>query len=256
MEVKTLVLTGYGINSDFELQNSFRMAGAQADRVHFNDAMQKNLLREYHILAIPGGFAFADDIASGKVFANKLRFKMQTQVQDFISQGKLVIGICNGFQILVKAGLLPNPKELAQTTTLTFNDSGHFEDRWVQLKGCDSKSVWAKGIKELPLPVRHGEGKFVASEETLALLNKNKQVAFRYFNPSKAKAEYPWNPNGAMEDIAAICDETGRVFGIMPHPEAFAFPVNHPRWTRGEAKEGEGLKIFQNAVDYAKKRLV
>jgi len=261
LEVKTLVLTGYGINCDFELQNAFQMAGARADRVHFNDVMQKNMLKDYHILAIPGGFAFADDIASGKVFANKLRFKMQTQVQDFISAGKLVIGVCNGFQILVKAGLLPNPKELAQTTTLTYNDSGHFEDRWVHLKNGDSKSVWAKGIKELPLPVRHGEGKFVASEQTLAELNKNKQIAFRYFNPSKPKAPagsagYPWNPNGALEDIAAVCDETGRVFGLMPHPEAFVFPTNHPQWTRGETKTGEGLKIFQNAVDYAKKRLV
>jgi len=234
------------------------MAGARADRIHFNEVLTKNTLKDYHILAIPGGFAFADDIASGKVFANKLRFKIQTQLQDFISQGKLVIGVCNGFQILVKAGILPNPKNLEQTTTLTFNDSGHFEDRWIHLKNADSKSVWAKGIKDLTLPVRHGEGKFVASEETITTLAKNKQIVFRYFNPSKpkAKADYPWNPNGSLEDIAAICDETGRVFGLMPHPEAFSFFTNHPRWTRGEAKEGEGMKVFQNAVEYAKKKLV
>ncbi|MEM4254837.1 MAG: phosphoribosylformylglycinamidine synthase I [Candidatus Norongarragalinales archaeon] len=259
MEVKTLVLTGYGINCDFETQNAFKTAGAHADRVHFNDVLQKNMLKDYHILAIPGGFSFADDIASGKVFANKLRFKLQTQIQDFIDAGKLAIGICNGFQILVKAGLLPNPKSLEQTTTLTFNDSGHFEDRWVCLKNADSRSVWTKGIKELALPVRHGEGKFIAGEETLALLNKNKQIVFRYFNPHKKSAknaEYPWNPNGSMEDIAGICDETGRVFGLMPHPEAFCFATNHPRWTRGEAKQGEGLKVFENAVEYARKKLV
>jgi len=258
VEVKALVLTGYGINCDFELQNAFRMAGARADRIHFNEVLQKKLLEEYHILALPGGFAFADDIASGRVFANKLRFKLKTQVSEFVSQEKLVLGVCNGFQILVKAGILP-AKDFKQTTTLTFNDSGHFEDRWVWLKQENNNCVWTKGIKELYLPVRHGEGKFYADAETLKALAKNKQIVFRYFNPFKPKAkhaEYPWNPNGSLDDIAGISDESGRVFALMPHPEAFAFATNHPRWTRGEAKRGEGLKVFENAVEYAKKKLV
>lgn len=260
MEVKTLVLTGYGINSDFELQNAFSMAGAKAERVHFNEVLAKNTLGDYHILAIPGGFSFGDDISSGKVFANKLKFKLKTQLQEFVDEGKLIIGICNGFQILVKAGLLPDTKTLEQTTTLTFNDSGHFEDRWVYLKNEDAKSVWAKGIKQLQLPVRHGEGKFYTDPESLKRFEKNRQVAFKYFNPLKQgakQAEYPWNPNGSLDDIAALSNESGRVLGIMPHPEAFIFPQNHPQWTRGETKApvGEGLKLFQNAVDYAAKKL-
>ncbi len=258
MEVKTLVLTGYGINCDYELQNAFKAAGARADRVHFNEVLQKHSLKDYHILAIPGGFANGDDISSGRVFANKLKFKLKTQLEDFIDDGKLVIGVCNGFQILVKAGILPDPKAMEQTTTLSFNDSGHFEDRWISLKNTDSKCVWAKGIKQIDLPVRHGEGKFYAPIELVKELEKKRQVVFKYFNPGKLNAksaEYPWNPNGSIEDIAAICDPTGRVFGIMPHPEAFAFVTNHPQWTRGNVKAPDGLRIFQNAVDYAQKKL-
>ncbi|MFH1056546.1 MAG: phosphoribosylformylglycinamidine synthase I [Candidatus Micrarchaeota archaeon] len=259
MEVKTLVLTGYGINCDFEVANAFKMAGAHADRIHFNEILQKKLLEQYHILAIPGGFAFADDLGSGRVFANKLKFKLRSQVQEFIAEGKLVFGGCNGFQILAKAGLLPDPKTMGQTTTLAANDSGKFEDRWVWLKNAGSKCIWTRGIDKLYVPVRHGEGKFYADPEILRELEKNKQIVFKYFNPLKPKAlnaEYPWNPNGALMDIAGICDHTGRVFALMPHPEVFTYPTNHPRWTRGEAKNGEGLKVFENAVQYAKKRLV
>jgi len=259
LEVKTLVLTGYGINCDLELQNAFALAGSKASRVHFNEVLQKESLENYHILALPGGFAFADDIASGRVFANKLKRRLREQVTQFVDEGKLVIGICNGFQILAKAGLLPNPKSFEQTVTLTFNDSGKFEDRWVWLKQDKSSNcIWTKGISEIYLPVRHGEGKFYAEKEALNALKRNKQVVFRYMNPLKksSKAEYPCNPNGSLDDIAGISDESGRVFALMPHPEAFSFLTNHPRWERGEAKKGEGLKVFQNAVEYARKKLI
>jgi phosphoribosylformylglycinamidine synthase len=259
VEVKTLVLTGYGINCDFETQNAFALAGAKAERVHFNELLQKNNLEKYQILAIPGGFSFADDIASGKVFAAKLKRKMRDQLVKFVDEGNLVIGICNGFQILVKAGILPNPKSFEQTATVTFNDSGHFEDRWVWLKQeKNSNCIWTKGVNEIYLPVRHGEGKFYAQKETMNSLRRKRQIVFRYMNPLKksSKAEYPWNPNGSLEDIAGISDESGRVFALMPHPEAFSFITNHPRWERGEAKKAEGLKIFQNAVEYARKKLV
>lgn len=258
MEVKTLVLTGFGINCDLELQHAFHTAGSKAELVHFNEVLSKDNLEKYQILALPGGFSFADDIASGKVFANKLRRKFKDQLEQFVKDGKLVIGVCNGFQALVKAGLLPDPTTFEQTTTLTFNDSGHFEDRWIWLKNGGANSPWTNGVKEITLPVRHGEGKFYAQSETIKELEKNKQIALRYFNPSKktGAAGYPWNPNGSLNDIAGIVDKTGRVFGLMPHPEAFAFFTNHPRWTRGESKEGEGLKIFKNAVEYAKKKLV
>ena len=259
MEVKTLVLTGFGLNTDWEMQNAFSLAGAVSHRIHFNEVLSKKLLEQYHILAIPGGFSFADDIAGGRVFGNKLKFKLKTQLSDFLDEGKLLLGVCNGFQILSKAGILPSTKSFAQTTALTFNDSGHFEDRWVCLQSEKTNCVWTKGIQTLFLPVRHGEGKFYARAETLKHLNENKQIVFRYSNPLKPKAKqagYPSNPNGSLENIAGICDETGRVFALMPHPEAFSFTFNHPRWTREKIEKAEGLKIFQNAVDYAKRKLV
>jgi phosphoribosylformylglycinamidine synthase subunit PurQ / glutaminase len=255
MKPKVLVLTGYGINCDYETQHAFNMVGGDARRVHINDIIGGiEKLEDYQIMAFPGGFSFGDDIASGKVLANKVRFNLFDDLKKFIDDGKLVIGICNGFQVMVKMGLLPafDGNYNKQVTTLTFNDSGKFEDRWVYLRGNPkSKCVFTRGINDLYLPVRHGEGKFITNEAFLRKLEDGNQIALRYVGNSGNPAGYPWNPNGSQGNIAGICDETGRVFGLMPHPEAHLYCTNHPRWTRGEAgAEGAGVKIFRNAVAY------
>ncbi len=261
MTPKALILTGYGINCDMETQHAFKLAGAEAERVHLTDLINGTWdISNFHILALPGGFSFGDDIASGKVLANMIKYNLGVQVQEFINASKLIIGICNGFQAMVKMGLLPafDGDYSTQDVTLTFNDSGRFEDRWVHLKSNkSSKCVFTKGIRNLSLPVRHGEGKFVAKNpQTLARLKKNNQVVFQYVDSEGNLAGYPNNPNGSVDNIAAICDETGRVFGMMPHPEAFQHRTNHPAWTREELpEEGAGVAIFRNAVEYVREHL-
>ncbi len=256
MTPKALVLTGYGINCDMELAHAFKLAGAEAERVHLTDLINgTRKLSDFHILALPGGFSFGDDIASGKVLANKIKYNLGGQVREFIDEGKLIIGICNGFQAMVKMGLLPafGGDYSSQDVTLTFNDSGRFEDRWVHMKtNKNSKCVFAKGIENLYLPVRHGEGKFVAkTQQVLTRLEKNNHVVFQYVDKEGNIAGYPHNPNGSVDNIAGICDETGRIFGMMPHPEAFQHRTNHPGWTREELPdEGAGIAIFRNAVEY------
>ncbi len=261
MTPKVLVLTGYGINCDMELAHAFKLAGADAERVHLTDLINgTRKLDEFHILALPGGFSFGDDIASGKVLANMLKYNLGEQIQEFIDAGNLIIGICNGFQAMVKMGLLPafDGDYAAQEVTLTFNDSGRFEDRWVHLRGNkSSKCVFTKGINSIYLPVRHGEGKFVAkNQQVVARLKKGNQIVFQYVDSEGNLTGYPNNPNGSIENIAGICDETGRVFGMMPHPEAFQHRTNHPRWTREELpEEGAGVAILRNAVEYVRERL-
>jgi len=261
MKPKALILTGYGINCDIETAHAFKLAGADAERVHLNDLKNgTRRLSDYHILAFPGGFSFGDDIASGKVLANMIKYNLGEQIREFIDAGKLIIGICNGFQAMVKMGLLPafNGDYSAQEVTLTFNDSGRFEDRWVFLNANKrSNCVFTKGIETIYLPVRHGEGKFVAKNpQVLARLKKENQIVFQYTDNEGKPDGYPYNPNGSVDNIAAICDETGRVFGMMPHPEAFQHRTNHPRWTREELpEEGAGIAIFRNAVEYVKQNL-
>ncbi len=261
MTPKVLVLTGYGINCDMETQHAFRLAGADAERVHLTDLTNRTRkLSEFHILAFPGGFSFGDDIASGKVLANIIKYNLGEQVREFIDAGKLIIGICNGFQAMVKMGLLPglNGDYTIQEVTLTFNDSGRFEDRWVHLRANRrTKCVFTKGLDTIYLPVRHGEGKFVAkSPEVLARLKKGNNIVFQYTDSEGKLAGYPHNPNGSVDNIAGICDDTGRVFGMMPHPEAYQHRTNHPRWTREELpEEGAGVAIFRNAVEYVREKL-
>jgi len=260
MKPKVLILYGYGINCDNETQYGFELAGAEAEKVHVNQLISgERKLRDYQILAIPGGFSFGDDIGAGKVLATKIKYNLAAEFSEFIKKGKLIIGICNGFQVLVKLGILPgfNGNYDRQEVTLTFNDSGRFEDRWVCLKiNQKSKCIWTRGIERLYLPVRHGEGKFVSREEKIRerLISQNRIVA-QYMDDKGNLAGYPWNPNGSELNIAGICDETGRIFGLMPHPEAFLFPQNHPRWTREKIQEGEGLKIFKNAINFVKNKL-
>lgn len=254
MEIRALILAGYGINCEYETAHCFREAGARAEIVHLGELLRRDKrIEDYHIIAFPGGFSFGDDIASGKVLANKFKYNLFDDLLELIESGGLIIGICNGFQVLAKMGLLPafDGKYGVQQVTLTFNDSGRFEDRWVHLRVEKSRCVFTRGIEKMYLPVRHAEGKFFSSQEVLERLKKNGQIVMRYVNPDGGRAHYPWNPNGSLDDIAGICDETGRVFGLMPHPEAFNHFTNHPRWTREEVRE-TGMKIFENAVRYVR----
>jgi phosphoribosylformylglycinamidine synthase I len=258
VKVKVIVLRTAGTNCDYETVHAFQLAGAEVDRVHINQLIRgEKELSPYQILALPGGFAYGDDIAAGKILANELKYKLRDSVEKFIADGKLMIGICNGFQVMVKAGLLPGFNGISdfQETTLYTNDSGKFECRWVYLKAVEnSKCIFTKNIKPIIyLPVAHGEGKFTTTgENILDKLENNGQVVFEYVDADGNFAGYPWNPNGSDRNIAGICDASGRIFGMMPHPERFVSKYNHPRWTREKLDdEGDGLNIFKNAVEYA-----
>jgi len=255
-----LILTGFGINCDYETEFGFHLAGAQTDRVHLNDLIaDKSALDRYNILAVPGGFSFGDDIASGKVLANRMRYALGDELRRFVADGRLVIGICNGFQVLTKMGLLPGfDGKLEQQVTVAFNDSGKFEDRWVTLEqDAASQCVFTRGIETITLPVRHGEGKFVPRDDaTLDRLRAEGCVVFRYVSPDGGPVAYPDNPNGSVDDIAGICDPTGRILGMMPHPEGYLHRTNHPRWTRMNLPEqGAGRAVFENAVRYVGQEL-
>jgi len=266
--VKVLVLRTAGTNCDGETVFAFRHFGAQVDLVHINRLFKKEVsLKDYHILALPGGFSYGDDIEAGRILANELRLRLGEDLCRFLGEGKLIIGICNGFQILVKAGILPgvltgeeikaqdsNPK-----VTLMNNDSGKFEDRWIHL--CVfGQSVWTEGLTNLiTLPVAHGEGKFVVQDnEVLLHLRNNGQIAFRYCNENGAAPRYPDNPNGSVDDIAGITDRTGRILGLMPHPERHFLFIHHPQWTRlpKNSEYGDGAKIFENGVRYVREELL
>jgi phosphoribosylformylglycinamidine synthase len=256
MQLKSLVLSGYGINCEAESKYVVEKAGGAADIVHINKLIEKPaMLEDYNMLFVPGGFSFGDDIGSGKVFANKMKFRLSDQLLDFIAAGKLVLGICNGFQVLVKMGLLPEP-DLEQRVTITANDSGHFEDRWVALKANEkSPCIFTKGIRLMLLPVRHGEGKFIAKDkEVLEQLERDNRIVFQYVDDKGKLAGYPYNPNGSQLNIAGICDRSGRIFGMMPHPEAFNIIQNCPYWTTGLIKEAQGMKLFANAAEYLKEK--
>ncbi|HSF33745.1 MAG TPA: phosphoribosylformylglycinamidine synthase I [Candidatus Tectomicrobia bacterium] len=259
---RALVLTGYGINTDYETAHAFSLPSVGGDgvRVHLNDLIAApQVLRDYQMLVIPGGFSFGDDIASGKVLAVKLRAHLLDALCAFVDRGRLVLGICNGFQVLVKLGLLPNlAGECQQDVTLTFNDSGRFEDRWVYLTVDPAANcIFTMGMDRVYLPVRHGEGKFIPRDmSTLATLEARHCIVMRYVDKDGERAGYPWNPNGSVGNIAGVCDVTGRVFGLMPHPEAYQHFTNHPRWTREPVPaEGMGVQLFRNAVAYVNEAL-
>jgi len=257
---KVLILRTAGTNCDYETRYAFEKAGAKVDAVHINILLaNKNLLKDYQILTLPGGFTYGDDVSAGKILSNQIKYNLEEDIKTFIHEKKLILGICNGFQALTKAGLLPAIDKQHQEATLTFNDSNKFEDRWVYLKICSNKSIFVKDgeISKIYLPVAHGEGKFVTQDESI--LNKitmNHQIVFKYVNEQGEETGYPWNPNGAVRNIAGICDPTGQILGMMPHPERHAEPTQHPRWTRNGLREfGDGFLIFRNAVDYVKSHL-
>lgn len=251
--LRALVLYGYGINCENESKYAIEKSGGHADIMHLNKVLDNpEILDNYNMLFIPGGFSFGDDLGSGKVFANKMKFRLREPLEKFVKEGKLIMGICNGFQVLVKMGLLPEP-DFSQKVTLIGNDSGKFEDRWVILKtNKDSPCVFTKGIDFLLVPVRHGEGKFIPLDDSsLETMKARNQIVFQYVDKDGNEAKYPDNPNGSVMGIAGVCDSTGRIFGMMPHPEAFNIVQNCPYWVRGKVSEPMGLRIFKNAVEYA-----
>ncbi len=252
--VNSLILRGFGINCNNETEYALKLAGSETVQAHVNELIRKDIkLSAFQILVIPGGFSYGDDLGAGKILANQIRHSLKSEMQDFIDRGNLVVGICNGFQVLVKTGFLPGNCN----ATLTNNDSGHFEDRWVAIKPA-SDNLFTKGIRSMYIPVNHGEGKFVADEDSLNLLNKNRQIAFKYCDETLNESSiYPTNPNGSMQNIAAVTNEKGNVFGMMPHPEKFVSRLQHPRWTREALpEEGDGLKLFRNMVEYVEKNLI
>ena len=265
--ISAIVITGNGTNCEMEMAHACRVAGfEEVDIVHISELLcGTKRLDDYDFLNLPGGFLDGDDLGSAKAGANRIlhasvagkRERLFAQFIRFIGQGKLILGVCNGFQLLVKLGMLPgfDGRYDRQTVTLTFNDSGRFEDRWVHLRvdpACPC--IFTGGLQSIYLPVRHGEGKFIPrDEEILARLCGQNLVALRYADGKSGEAtmEYPDNPNGSVEAIAGICDETGRIFGLMPHPEAYLHRTNHPRWTRENLpEEGMGLALFRNAASF------
>lgn len=267
--VKALVMTGNGTNCETEMAHACRLGGAEkVDIVHIYRLLDGEIrLADYHLLNLPGGFLDGDDLGSAKAHAARLRYartpggeSLFEQIQRFIADGKLILGICNGFQLLVKLGLIPALDGTAcQETTLTGNDSGRFEDRWVHLQvNGASPCVFTRGITSLYLPVRHAEGKFVVRDDTvMQRLEQGNHIVVRYSDPSgQPVMSYPQNPNGSQKAIAGICDRTGRVFGMMPHAEAYLHYTNHPRWTREALpEEGQGAALFRNAIDYIRQEL-
>ncbi|UCE97641.1 MAG: phosphoribosylformylglycinamidine synthase I [Dehalococcoidia bacterium] len=251
-KVKVLILRAPGTNCDEETAFAFQRSGAETALVHIWQLIrQEKQLKDYQVMVFPGGFTYGDDLGAGRVLANEIRLKLGEDIERFVESGYLILGICNGFQVLVKAGILPGSK-IHQEMTLTTNDSSRFECRWVHLTtNTSSKCIFTKDIEFLYLPVAHGEGKVVATVATLEKLD----IAI-YYTDAKGNrsAGYPYNPNGSMGDIAGICDITGRIFALMPHPERHIVPNQHPRWLEGKAgNQGDGLKIFQNAVDWITK---
>jgi len=259
---RALVLRSAGTNCDQELARAFEVAGADVDLLHLN-AVSKDPARlaEYGLLAIAGGFSYGDYVAAGRIFGIELRHRLETPLHDFVARGGLVLGVCNGFQILVELGMLQDPGLAPdeRTIALTDNASGRFECRWVTLREEACAAPWIAAGELLPVPVAHAEGRFaVADEEALGELFERGQVALTYVDPSGAGAggdprteevPFPFNPNGSIANIAGLCDPTGRVLGLMPHPERNITPWHHPAWTRmGARREGEGLPFFRRMV--------
>jgi phosphoribosylformylglycinamidine synthase I len=248
------MLRAPGTNCDFETRVAFEMAGAEVDSALVTELFRgEKRLADYHIMVIPGGFTYGDDISAGKIMANELRLRLGDDIRRFVDDGRLVMGVCNGFQVLVKARILPGLTGYgSQPVTLAANDSGKFECRWVYLRmNQESPCVFTRGMHSLYIPVNHGEGKLVASPEVLDKLNA---VLYYADETGNTQAGYPYNPNGSLRNIAGICDATGRIFALMPHPERFLRWTQHPRWTRETKRNsGDGLQVFVNAVDWAKR---
>ena len=248
---RILILRAPGTNCDAETAFAFQAAGGRPDVLHLNRLLENPALAaDYQVLCLPGGFSYGDDVAAGRIFANQIRHHLNDVMGEFRAAGKLILGICNGFQILIKSGLLDTDDADGPAVSLAWNDSHRFLDRWVDLRSDGDRCVFLSGIEQMFLPIAHAEGKFVVrNDTTLNELGQNGQLALRYCPVAGRAGDY--NPNGSHDDVAGMCDATGRVFGLMPHPERFIDPTQHPQWTRlPEKKEGEGLQLFRNAVRY------
>jgi phosphoribosylformylglycinamidine synthase len=259
-KVKAIVLRAAGINCDRETEDALELAGAEAQRVHINRIIEdKSALDQCQILVFPGGFSYGDDVAAGKILANQVVHHLYEPVQKFIDAGKLVLGICNGFQVLVKAGILPGDGQTSRqdTVTITYNDSNKYEDRWVYLVPQTEKCIFIEAGRQIYLPIAHAEGKIVTKDEAaLETLKSEGYVAFKYVDENGEEGPYPINPNGSVDSIAGLTDTTGRVLGLMPHPERYVRPTQHPHWTRlKDRKDGDGMTIFNNAVKYVQENL-
>lgn len=273
-QVRAIVISGNGTNCEREVAHACRLAGAEvADIVHIAELLSGRVsLDDYHFLNLAGGFLDGDDLGSAKAGANRLRHapvqggkdNLSQQIRRFIDDGKLIMGVCNGFQLMVKMGLLPalDGDFETQSATLTFNDSGRFEDRWVYLKtDPQSPCIYTRGIDGIYLPVRHGEGKFLTSDSTVMDTIEDRHLGVLKYSDSSCQEptmEYPLNPNGSLGAIAGLCNETGRLFGLMPHPEAYVHRTHHPRWTREKdlPEEGMGLWLYQNAIRFIREELL
>lgn len=266
MKPRVLIFSGYGLNCEEETKIAFTLAGCKVDIVHINDLIaNKKLLKKYQILAFPGGFSYGDDTGSGNAYAQKVRATLWEQLSKFIAEDKLIIGICNGCQILVNLGLVPALDNQYGTRTIAMdhNASARYQCRWVDVAVPQHhKSIWLNGIERLHIPIAHGEGRFVMDADTLHTLKHNRQIALQYIHPDGkiADGHFPTNPNGAMDDIAGITDPTGRVLALMPHPERGMFLHQRDDFTllkehfvrSGEEipVESDGIKIFRNAANY------
>ena len=271
--IQVCVLTGFGLNCDHETAYAFELAGAEAHRVHINSLIDgSETLERFQMLAFIGGFSWGDDHGAGVIQAVRLKTNIGEQILSFVERGNLVLGICNGFQTLVNLGLLPGFEGDYRTRSvaLTYNDCGRFRDDWVHLSvNPDSPCVFTRSMERLELPIRHGEGKFYAEQNVIDRLSSGGQIVLRYAlsDGSPAGGRFPFNPNGSLEDIAGICDSSGRVFGLMPHPEAYNHWTNHPDWTRHKALRSRqndqpppaseitpGIRLLKNGVDYLKRQ--
>lgn len=250
---RVLILRAPGANCDMETEFAFQQAGGLPERLHVNRLREDpKLLQRFQILVIPGGFTYGDDVAAGKILGKQLSVFLSDALREFRDKEKLILGICNGFQAILKAGLLIPPDEDGPLATLAHNESAKFEDRWVHLQARPGKCPFLKDCDRLYLPVAHGEGNFQCRKEwILKGLDQAGQVVLRYVDEAGKPGGFPVNPNGSQGDVAGVCDTTGRVFGLMPHPERHVQPTQHPQWTRkGLAAEGDGLRIFRNAVEF------
>jgi len=252
MTPTALIIRTAGTNCDRELAHAFKLAGSETRTLHLSQLIEKpDLIANFDLIGFPGGFSYGDDIAAGRILANRIRHQLRQPLQEAAARGVPMIGICNGFQVMVKMGLLPDPNLGKQTATLADNTAGRFIDKWTPIVAePDSRCIWTKNLTTFDLPIAHGEGRFVpANEDILNQLKTNHQIALRYTPEA--------NPNGSTDDIAGICDPAGNVLGLMPHPERFTDPTHHPTWTRQPqdflTQTTPGLQFFKNAVEYVQK---
>lgn len=271
---RALVLTGYGINCDYETEYACNLVGFTAQRIHLNDVLDEGMIMRYKLVVFPGGFSFGDDLGAGVAFASKVRFSVSRSgkrlfdtLMEYVHRDGLVLGMCNGFQILVRLGIIPAVDGAYgnQQVTLAPNSEGYFINRWVKLSvERGSQNVFTRGMDLFSLPVRHGEGRFLAMDgQVLGKIEAKHHVALRYCDGRGNPADsFPQNPNGSVNAIAGICESSGRIFGLMPHPEAAVSLYQYPDWTSRKrqarrngtplSSSGDGITIFQNAYMYVR----